>query len=85
MLLALLPAVIFTIALWRVNSALSAWDKAIDKSLLPFLLDRSRNAAQRTPLLLLLCVWALSAVALAGPSGKNCRSPYNSARTRWWW
>ena len=74
-LLALLPAVVFTIALWRVNSSLSAWDKAIDKSLLPFLLDRSRNAAQRTPLLLLLCVWALSAVALAGPVWKKLPQP----------
>lgn len=74
-LLALLPAAVFIIALWRVNSALSAWDKAIDKSLLPYLLDRSRNAAQRTPLLLLLCAWVLSAVALAGPVWEKLPQP----------
>ncbi len=74
-LLALIPAVIFTIALWRANSALSAWDKAIDKDLLPFLLDRSRNAAQRTPLMLLLGAWALSAVALAGPVWEKLPQP----------
>jgi len=74
-LLALLPAAVFVIALWRVNSALSAWDKAIDKSLLPYLLDRSRNAAQRTPLLLLLCAWVLSAVALAGPVWEKLPQP----------
>lgn len=66
-LLALLPALIFVIALWRVNTMVTAWDKAIDKSLLPFLLDRSKNAAQRTPLLLLLTAWCLSIVAMAGP------------------
>ena len=74
-LLALIPAAIFVLALWRVNSALSAWDKAIDKNLLPYLLDRSRNAAQRTPLLLLLCAWALSAVALAGPVWEKLPQP----------
>ena len=74
-LLALIPAAIFVLALWRVNSALSAWDKAIDKDLLPYLLDRSRNAAQRTPLLLLLCAWVLSAVALAGPVWEKLPQP----------
>lgn len=66
-LLALLPALIFVMALWRVNTVVTAWDKAIDKSLLPFLLDRSKNAAQRTPLLLLLTAWCLSIFAMAGP------------------
>lgn len=74
-LLALIPAAIFVLALWRVNSALSAWDKAIDKNLLPYLLDRSRNAAQRTPLLLLLGAWVLSAVALAGPVWEKLPQP----------
>lgn len=66
-LLALLPVLLFFIAMWRVNSVVTAWDKAIDKSLLPYLLDRSKNASQRTPLLLLLSAWLLSVVALAGP------------------
>ncbi len=74
-LLALLPAVVFVFALWRMNSSLSAWDKAIDKNLLPFLLDRSRNASQRTPLLLLLCAWLLSAIALAGPVWEKLPQP----------
>ena len=74
-LLALLPAVVFVFALWRMNSSLSAWDKAIDKNLLPFLLDRSRNASQRTPLLLLLCAWLLSTIALAGPVWEKLPQP----------
>ena len=53
-LLAAIPAILLVGVMWRVNSNVTAWDKAIDKNLLPFLLDRSKNAAQRTPLLMLL-------------------------------
>ncbi len=74
-LLALLPALIFVLAMWRMNNALSAWDKAIDKDLLPFLLDRSRGAAQRTPLWMLFGAWALSALALAGPVWEKLPQP----------
>lgn len=74
-LLALLPALVFVIALWRVNTVVTAWDKAIDKSLLPFLLDRSKNASQRTPLLLLLAAWTLSVVAMAGPVWEQLPQP----------
>ena len=74
-LLALIPALVFIIAMWRVNSNISAWDKAIDKSLLPFLLDRSKNSAQRTPLLLLLSAWILSTVAISGPVWEELPQP----------
>jgi Ca-activated chloride channel family protein len=74
-LLALIPTLFFFSAMWRVNSVVTAWDKAIDKSLLPFLLDRSKNAAQRTPLLLLLAAWLLSVVALAGPVWEKLPQP----------
>ena len=63
------------LALWRVNSAVTAWDRAIDKSLLPFLLDRSKNTAQRTPLLLLSFAWTLSILAMAGPVWKQLPQP----------
>ncbi len=74
-LLALLPVLIFIIAMWRINSVVTAWDKAIDKSLLPFLLDRSKNAAQRTPLVLLLCAWIFSILAMAGPVWQQLPQP----------
>ena len=74
-LLALIPALIFIIAMWRVNSNITAWDKAIDKSLLPFLLDRSKNAAQRTPLLMLFTAWILSTIAVAGPVWEQLPQP----------
>ena len=74
-LLGLLPALVFFMALWRVNSVVTAWDKAIDKALLPYLLDRSKNAAQRTPLLLLLSAWVLSTIAMAGPVWQKLPQP----------
>lgn len=74
-LLALIPALLFFVALWRVNSVVTAWDKAIDKSLLPYLLDRSKSASQRTPLFLLLTAWSLAVIALAGPVWEQLPQP----------
>lgn len=74
-LLAFIPVVVFCLALWRVNTSVTAWDKAIDKSLLPYLLDRSKNASQTTPLLLLLLAWVFSTVALAGPVWEKLPQP----------
>lgn len=74
-LLALIPVLLFIVAMWRVNSVVTAWDKAIDKSLLPYLLDRSKNASQRTPLILLLAAWSLSILALSGPVWEQLPQP----------
>ena len=74
-LLALIPALIFFVAMWRINTVVTAWDKAIDKSLLPYLLDRSKNAAQRTPLLLLFSAWVLSTFAMSGPVWEQLPQP----------
>ena len=74
-LLAIIPAMVFFAAMWRVNSVITAWDKAIDKSLLPYLLDRSKSGAQRTPLLLLFAAWALAVTALAGPVWEKLPQP----------
>lgn len=74
-LLALLPALLFLLALWRINSSVTAWDRAVDHQLLPYLLDRSKNAAQRTPLLLLAALWVLSVIALSGPVWEKLPQP----------
>lgn len=74
-LLGLVPALVFFLAMWRINSVVTAWDKAIDKTLLPYLLDRSKNAAQRTPLLLLLGAWTLAIVSMAGPVWEKLPQP----------
>ena len=74
-LLAAIPAIFLVCVMWRVNSNVTAWDKAIDKNLLPFLLDRSKNAAQRTPLLMLLFAWVLSVLSMAGPVWEELPQP----------
>lgn len=74
-LLALIPSIVFLMALWRVNSSVTAWDRAIEKSLLPYLLDRTKTAAQRTPLMLLASIWLLSVVAMAGPVWEKLPQP----------
>jgi len=74
-LLALLPGLVFIVALWRANTSVTAWDKAIDKSLLPFLLDQTKTAAQRTPVILLATAWFTSIVALAGPVWEKLPQP----------
>lgn len=74
-LLGLIPSVVFLLALWRINTSVTAWDKAIDQSLLPFLLDSSKSAAQRSPLLLLAAAWVMSIIALAGPVWEKLPQP----------
>ncbi len=74
-LLALIPSAILVFIFWRMNESSSAWDRAIDKELLPFLLDASKSVAERTPLILLLVIWTLSIVALAGPVWEKIPQP----------
>jgi len=73
-LLALIPAVWFMLRLWRRHAEGSAWQKAIDKDLLPYLLDGKQSVRQRSPLVLLSLAWLLGIVALAGPAWD--RIPY---------
>ncbi len=74
-LLALIPAIGLVMLLWRINEKASAWDRAIDKDLLPFLLDTTKSVAERTPLLLLLALWTLAILALAGPVWEKMPTP----------
>ena len=74
-LLAIIPTVLFIAVLWRLNEKSSAWDRAIDHDLLPFLLDTTKSVAERTPLILLLTLWLVSIVALAGPVWEKIAQP----------
>lgn len=74
-LLALIPALLLVFYLWHVNEKASAWDRAIDKDLLPFLLDTSKTVAERTPLVLLFLLWTLAITALAGPVWQKISQP----------
>src|SRR5690606_26068186 len=74
-LLALLPAVFFFRRLWHLDAQGSAWHRVIDQNLLPYLLNVGKNASQRLPLYLLLVVWTLAIIALAGPTWSRQAQP----------
>ena len=74
-LLALLPAVFFFRRLWQLDAQGSAWHKVIDQSLLPYLLSAGKNTSQRLPLYLLMAIWTITVLALAGPTWSKQTQP----------
>jgi Ca-activated chloride channel family protein len=66
-LLALLPAVLLFLTIRHLRVHSSRWDKAIDSSLLPYLLDGEPAKQHRWPLIILLIAWLLTSLSLAGP------------------
>lgn len=74
-LLALLPALFFVRRLWQLDAQGTAWHKVIDQNLLPYLLNSTKNTSQRLPLYMLMVVWTLSVLALAGPTWSKQTQP----------
>ena len=74
-LLALLPATLLTMALWRRHGQSSGWHTAIDRLLLPHLLDSAHSPRQGYPFLLLMLAWLLACIALAGPVWEKLPQP----------
>ena len=57
----------------RVQS--SRWNKAIDRSLLPHLLDQKQSRRQGWPLFVLFLAWLITCFSLAGPAWKKLPQP----------
>ncbi len=74
-LLGLIPAAILVATLGFLHSRNSSWYKAVDASLLPFLLEQNARSRQYLPLYGLLSIWVLSIIALAGPAWQQIPSP----------
>ena len=74
-LLGLLPAVFFFRRLWQLDAQGSAWHKVIYQSLLPYLLSAAKNTSQRLPLYLLMAIWTITVLALAGPTWSKQTQP----------
>ncbi|MFL2840335.1 MAG: vWA domain-containing protein, partial [Pseudohongiellaceae bacterium] len=70
----LIPAVILVAALGFLHSRNSSWHKAINASLLPFLLEQNTRSRQHLPLYGLLSIWILSIIALSGPAWQQIPS-----------
>lgn len=71
----LIPAVILVCLLLFIQSNRSTWSRAIDPSLLPFLLDKNASPRVTYPIFGLLLVWCLGLVALAGPVWEKIPAP----------
>ncbi|HTR01034.1 MAG TPA: VWA domain-containing protein [Candidatus Acidoferrum sp.] len=71
----LIPALVLVLLLRLAQTARNNWVRAIDATLLPYLLDKKMTAAQTLPLYGLLLAWLLGVVALAGPVWQKAPVP----------
>ena len=72
----LLPAVALWWLLWRRQDPLARWQRVIDRHLLQHLVVGDDGSRGLRPIHLLLVIWILSVVALAGPSWRMQPSPF---------
>jgi len=67
-LLALIPALVVSILLWRQKRKAYQWQQLIAPELLPFLLDGKTIQTKKSLIWILLFAWVISCIAAAGPS-----------------
>jgi len=65
--IAVIPAVLLYLLIRFRHNTASNWEQAIDPALLPYLLDKPQQQGTRTPYFLMLIVWLIAVVSLAGP------------------
>ncbi len=74
-LLAFIPAAMLYWRLHRRQANGSGWTRAVDRSLLPYLLDGKTGKQQGWALAFLLVGWLLATLALAGPAWEKLPQP----------
>ena len=67
-LLMLIPCLLMVARLWYQHQSQGSWQKVIAPQLLQHLLQEKEQRPNRLPLILLLIVWVLACLALAGPA-----------------
>lgn len=75
-LLAVLPAFLLWWLIWRQQDDVAAWSKVVDPHLLDHLLVGKQKRQWLRPVHVLLVIWILSAIALAGPAWQREPSPF---------
>lgn len=73
---ALVPAVLTWFGLWRLSDRTSAWKKVFDPHLLEHLVVGTKKRRLLRPVHLVLILWTLCAIAMAGPSWEREPSPF---------
>ena len=74
-LLALIPAVVIAVLLFRRYQRSTAWADTIDPELMPFLLVQPTKKPSVNPLPILLLAWVVSILAVAGPTTQKIPQP----------
>lgn len=70
-LLAILPASLLVVLLWRRKASYGLWEQVISPHLLPHLMKGNVGGQNRSALVLLLIGWLLASLALAGPTWRK--------------
>ena len=74
-LLALIPAIMIAVLLFKRYERSTAWADTIDRELMPFLLVQPPKKPSVNPLPILLLAWVLSILAAAGPTTQKMPQP----------
>lgn len=74
-LLALIPAILLGIALWRQKRSAHQWQHVIAPELLPFLIDGETTRTQRWHIWAVIVAWIIAVLALAGPAWEKRPMP----------
>lgn len=70
-LLAIIPALILILLMWKRKAAFGPWQSVISPHLLPHLLSGNVQQQSKFPLVLLLICWLLASIAMAGPTWRT--------------
>lgn len=72
----LAPAILVWWGLWRGQDQLESWKRVIDRHLLEHLLVGEEGRRRLRPIHLILVLWVITTVSLAGPSWQREPSPF---------
>ena len=75
-LFGLFPVFVVWWFLWRRQDPFARWQRVMDPHLLPHLVVGNESGRRLRPVHLLLVIWLLTVVALAGPSWRSQPSPF---------
>ncbi|WP_257291927.1 VWA domain-containing protein, partial [Endozoicomonas sp. ONNA1] len=78
-LLAFIPCLILLTAFWRQQQQTGDWKRVIAPELLQHLTQGHSEKQSRLPFYLLLAVWTLAVLALAGPTWQKIPTPVNKS------